>query len=50
MFNGALRDNLLRIKDRVYIKLDGKQIEGMQWVSLFINRNTAVYCDSFGID
>ena len=42
-FNGVFsRDNLLRIKDGVYIRnLDEKQSKGIHWVSLFIDRNTA---------
>ena len=43
------RDNLTRIKDGAYIiNLDDKQYKGTRWVSLFIDRNTAVYFDSFG--
>ena len=30
------------------INLNDKNGKGMHWVSLFINRNTAVYFDSFG--
>ena len=37
-------DNLPRIKDGVYvINLDDKQNKGTHWISLFIERNTAVY-------
>ena len=32
------------------INLDGKNKKGTYWVSLFIDRNTAVYFDSFGIE
>ena len=32
------------------INLDDKNSTGTHWVSLFIDRNTAVYCDSFGIE
>ena len=51
-FNGAFsRDNLPRIKDGAYVKkLDDKQNKGTHWVSVFINRNTAVYFDYFGIE
>ena len=47
-FNGAfLGNNLPRKKDGVYVpNLDD---EGTHWVSLFADRNTAVYFDSFGI-
>ena len=46
-----MRDNLPRTKDRVYvINMDDKQSKGMHWVSLFIDKNTAVYFDSFGIE
>ena len=27
-----------------------KKSKGTHWVSLFIDRNIAAYCDSFGID
>ena len=32
------------------INLDDKQSKETHWVSLFIDRNTAVYFDSFGIE
>ena len=39
------------IKDVAYVKnLDDKNSKGTHWVSLFIDRNTAVYFDSFGIE
>ena len=45
------RNNLPRIKDSGYVKnLDDKNTIGTPWVSLFIDRNTAVYFDSFGIE
>ena len=45
------RNNLPRIKDGTYvINLDDKKSQGVHWVSLFIDRNTAVYFDSFGIE
>ena len=51
-FNGIFsRNNLPKIKDCGYvINLDDKKSTGTHWVSLFIDRNTAVYCDSFGIE
>ena len=50
-FNGVLsRNNLPRIKEGVYvINLDDKNSKVTHRVSLFIDRNTAVYFDSFGI-
>ena len=45
------RSNLPRIKDGAYvINLDDKYSKGRRWVSLFIDRNLAVYFDSFGIE
>ena len=42
---------LPKIKDGVYvINLDDKNSKGTHWVSLFVNKNTAVYFDSFGIE
>ena len=39
------------IKGVAYVKnLDDKNSKGTHWVSLFIDRNTAVYFDSFGIE
>ena len=32
------------------INIDDKSSKGTHWVSLFINKNTAVYFDSFGIE
>ena len=51
-FNGVVsRDNLPRIKDRVYaINLDDKQSERTPWVSLFIDRNMVVFFDSVGVE
>ena len=38
------RDNLPRMKDEAYvISLDDKQSRGTHWVSLFVDRNEAVY-------
>ena len=50
-FNGVYsRDNLPKIKGDVYvINLNDKQSKGTHWVSLFIDKNTDVYFDSFGI-
>ena len=46
-----LRNNLPRIKDGAYvINLDDKNSKRTHWVSLFIDRNIAVYLDSFGIE
>ena len=43
-FNGAFsRNNPLRIRD-------DKKSEGIHWVSLFVDRNTAVYFDPFLIE
>ena len=45
------RNNLPIIIDGAYvINLDGKNSKGTHWVSLFIDRNTAVYFDSFGTE
>ena len=48
-FNGVFsRDNLPRMKDGTYmINLDDRQSKGTHWVSLFIDRNTAVHFDFF---
>ena len=49
-FNGVYsKDNLPRIKDRTYV-IDDKQNKGTYWVSLFIEKNTAVYFCCFGIE
>ena len=43
--------NLPRIKHGAYVKnLDHKNSKGTHWVSLFIDRDLAVYFDSFGIE
>ena len=45
------RDNLLRIQYGVYFRnLEVKQRKGNHWVSLFIDKKTDVYFDSFGIE
>ena len=45
------KGNLPRIKDGAYeINLDDKQRKETRWVSLFINKDKAVYFDSFGIE
>ena len=45
------RNNLLRIKDGAdVINLDDKNSKETHWVSLLINKNTAIYFDSFGIE
>ena len=51
-FNGVFsRNNLPRIKYGAYlINLNDKNSKGTHWISLFVDRNTAVYFDSFGIE
>ena len=51
-FNGIFsRNNLPRIKDRAYvINLDDKNSKETHWVSWFVDKNLAVYLDSFGIE
>ena len=45
------RDNLPKIKDGTYIiNLDDKQSKGTHCDSLFIERNTVAYFDSYGIE
>ena len=45
------RDNLPRIKDGANVlNRDDKQSKGAHWFSLFIDRNTAAYFHSFGIE
>ena len=45
------RNNLPTKKDAVYvINLNDKNSRGANWISLFIDRNLAVYFDSFGIE
>ena len=45
------RDISPGIKNREYVNnLDEKQNKETHWVSLFIDRNTAVYFDSFGYE
>ena len=50
--NGVFsRNSLPRIKDRAYvINLDDRNSKGTHWVSLFIDKNIAIYFDSFGIE
>ena len=50
-FNGVYSiNNLSRIKDGAYvINFDDKKVKG-HWVSLVIDRYTAAYFDSFGIE
>ena len=44
------RNDLPRIKDGEYvIDLDDENNKVTHWNSLFVDRNTAVYFDSFGI-
>ena len=51
-FNGVFsRKNLPRIKDEAYLtNLDDKNSKETHWVSLVIERNTAAYFDSFGVE
>ena len=45
------RNNLSRIKDGKYvINTNHNKSKGTHFFSLFIDRNTAVYFDSFGIE
>ena len=45
------RNNLPRLKDGAYvINLDNKNSKETQLVSLFVNKNKAIYFDSFGIE
>ena len=45
-----LEDNLPKIKDGAYIlNVADKQSKVTDWISSFINKNAAVYFDSFGI-
>ena len=50
--NGVFsRNNLSRIKDGAYvINLDDRNSKGTHWVSLFIDKNIAIYFDFFGIE
>ena len=48
-FNSAFsKNNLTRIKD--VINLDDKKSKGTDWVSLIVNRNIAVWFNSFGTE
>ena len=51
-FNGVFsRNNLPRIKYVAYlINFDDKQSKGTHWVSLFIDKDAAVYFDCFWIE
>ena len=51
-FNGVFpRNNWPRIKDGMYvINLDDKKDKGTHRISLFIDKNLALYFDSFGIE
>ena len=45
------RNNLPRIKDGAsVINLDDKNSKRTHWVSLFVNKKTAVYVDSYEIE
>ena len=48
---GSSRDNLPRIKDGAHIKnVNDKQSIKIHWFSLFNDKSTAVYFNSFGIE
>ena len=51
-FNGVLsKTNLPKIKGEAYvINFDDENSKETHWVSLFIDKNTAVYFDSFRIE
>ena len=50
-FNGVCSRNILpRIKDEAYVNVDNKKSREIHWISLFIDRNTAVYFDYFVIE
>ena len=51
-FNGVYsRDNLPKIKDRVYIiNLDEYSDIGTHWIALYIQNNDVTYFDSFGVE
>ena len=51
-FNGVFsRDHLLRIEDGAYvININDKKVKRLDWVSLFIDKNTAAYLYSFAIE
>ena len=49
MFSSAL--SFKQYQDEAYAtNLDDKNSKQMHWVSLFIDRNAAVYFDSFGME
>ena len=51
-FNGVYsRDNLPKIKDRVYvINLDKYSDTGTHWVALYVHNNNVIYFDSFSVE
>ena len=51
-FNGVFsRNNLPRIKDQAFIiNLEDKDSKWTHWVSLFVDINSLVYFDSFGVE
>ena len=44
------RNNLLRINNRAYVITPDDKSKETHWVPLSIDKNTAVYFDSFGIE
>ena len=45
------KDNITKIKDGAYvINLDKYYDIGTQWVALYVNNNSVIYFDSFGIE
>ena len=51
-FNGVYsRNNLPKIKDGAYvINLDEFKSIGTYWITLFVNGNSIIYFDSFGVE
>ena len=51
-FNGVYsRNNLPKIKDGAYvINLDEFRSIGNHWIALYVNANSIIYFDSFGVE
>ena len=51
-FNGvSSRNNLPKIKDGTYvINLDEFKSIGTHWITLYVNDNSIIYFDSFGVE